>query len=68
MTVENEIESIILSFSNNESVGPCSIPMRLLKILASEISESFSLIANDSFGKGSYPGNLKHYNIITEDL
>ena len=54
-----EIESIILSFNNSKSIGPYSIPIRLLKILASEISESFSLIVNDSFCKGSYPGNLK---------
>ena len=32
-----EIESIILSSNNNKSVEPYSIPIRLLKILASEI-------------------------------
>ena len=54
-----EIESIILSFNNSKSIGPYSIPIRLLKILASEISESFSLIVNGFFCKGSYPSNLK---------
>ena len=53
------IESIILSFNNSKSVGPYSILIRLLKILASEISESLSLIVNNSFCKCSYPGNLK---------
>ena len=59
-----EIESIILSFNNSKSTGPYSIPIRLLKILASEISESFSLIVNDSFCKGSYPNNLKIGKVV----
>ena len=59
-----EIESIILSFNNSKSIGPYSIPIRLLKILASEISESFSLIVNDSFCNGSYPGNLKIGKVV----
>ena len=40
------------------------MPIRLLKILASEISESFSLIVNDSFCKGSYPGILKIGKVV----
>ena len=59
-----EIESIILSFNNSESIGPYSIPIRLLKILASEMSESFSLIVNDSFCKDSCPGNLKVGKVV----
>ena len=59
-----EIESIILSFNNSKSVGPYSIPIRLLKVLASEISESFPLIVNYSFCKGSYPGNLKIGKVV----
>ena len=59
-----EMESIILSFNSSNSVGPYSIPIRLLKVSASEISESFSLIVNDSFCKGSYPGNLKIGKVV----
>ena len=59
-----EIESIILSFSNKKSVGPYSIPVRLLKTLACEISESFSLIVNDSFSTGNYPEKLKVGRVI----
>ena len=59
-----EIESIILSLNNSKSAGPYSIPIRLLKILAGEISESFSLIVNDSFCKGSYPSNLKIGKVV----
>ena len=59
-----EIESIILSFNNSKSIGPYSITIRLLKILASEISESFSLIVNYSFCKESYPGNLKIGKVV----
>ena len=36
-----ENESIILSFNSSKSVGLYSIPIKLLKILASEISEPF---------------------------
>ena len=63
-TNAKKIESIILSFNNNKSVGPYSMPIRLLKILANEISESFSRIVNDSFCKGSYPGNLKIGKVV----
>ena len=56
--------AIILSFNNNKSVGPYSMPTRLIKILASEISESFSQKVNDSFCKGSYPGYLKIGKVV----
>ena len=45
-TDPKEIEAIILSLNNGKSIGPYSIPVKLLKILAEPISESLSLIVN----------------------
>ena len=36
-----EIETIIMSFNNSKSVGPHSIPIRLLKSLGKPVSEAF---------------------------
>ena len=52
-TDSKEIQEIILSLNSSTSSGPFSIPIRLLKILAKGISESYSLIVNDSFLTGS---------------
>ena len=41
-TNPSEIEAIILSFKNSKSVGPYSIPVKLLKILVKPVSNSFS--------------------------
>ena len=54
-TNPSEIEAIILSFKNSKSVGPCSIPVKLLKILVKPVSNSISEIVNASFGTGVYP-------------
>ena len=58
-TNPSEIEAIILSFKNSKSVGPYSIPVKLLKILVKPVSNSFSEIVNASFGTGVYPTELK---------
>ena len=50
-TDPNEIEAIILSFSNYRSVGPYSVPIKLLKSLSKPASESVKLIVNDSISK-----------------
>ena len=54
-----EIKTIIMSFINSKSVGPYSIPIRLLKSLGKPVSEAFPLIVNDSFSNGNYPSKLK---------
>ena len=59
-----EIEAIILSLNNSKSSGPFSIPIRLLKTLAKVVSESYSLIVNDSFMTGVYPTNLKIAKVV----
>ena len=59
-----EIETIIMSFNNSKSVGPYSIPMRLLKSLGKPVSEAFLLIVNDSFSNGTYPSKLKVGKVV----
>ena len=63
-TDPKEIEAIILSLNNSKSSGPFSIPIRLLKTLAKGVSESYSLIVNDSFMTGVYPTNLKVAKVV----
>ena len=59
-----EIETIIMSFNNSKTVGPYSIPMKLLKRLGKPVSEAFSLIVNDSFSNGTYPSKLKVGKVV----
>ena len=63
-TDPNEIEPIILSFKNSKSVGPYSIPVKLLKILVKPVSESFSEIVDASLGTGVYPTKLKIAKVV----
>ena len=58
-TDPKEIEAIILSFNNHKSVGPYSVPIKLLKSLSKPAFESLTLIVNDSFNKGIYPKKPK---------
>ena len=44
---------------NNKSIGPCSIPVPLLKILKTHISPLISSLINDSFLCGIFPSKLK---------
>ena len=53
-----------MSFSNSKTVGPYSIPMRLLRSLGKPISEAFLLIVNDSFSNGTYPSKLKVGKVV----
>ena len=59
-----EIEIIIMSFNNSKTVGPYSIPMKLLKSLGKPVSEAFSLIVNDSFSNGTYPSKLEVGKVV----
>ena len=56
-----EVESYmyISQMDNNKSIGPCSIPVRLLKILKTHISPLLSSLINDSFLCGIFPNKLK---------
>ena len=58
-TTPKEIESIIESFDSSKSVGPNSIPPKILKIIAPEISIAIANICNKSFKTGTFPDQLK---------
>ena len=60
---EEEILDIINSLSN-KSVGPASIPLRLLKIVADIIVIPLCKIINCSFSTGVFPDVLKVSKII----
>ena len=53
-TNENKILGIISSSNSNKSVGPNSIPTRILKLLKDEISSNLSDIYNISFSMGIF--------------
>ena len=59
-----ETETIIMTFNNSKSVGPYSIPMRLLESLGKPVSEAFSLIVNDTLSNGTYPSKLKVGKVV----
>ena len=58
-TDPKEIESIINLFDTNKSVGPNSIPSKLIKTIAPLISKPISNICNKSFKTGIVPDQLK---------
>ena len=54
-----ELETIIYSLNTNKAVGPYSIPVFLLKVLAKHIAHPLSIIVNYSFENGIFPDKLK---------
>ena len=57
-TTTCEIENIITTFNNSKSIGPFSIPTKLLKILNTVISAPLACIFNCSFMTGVVPDKL----------
>ena len=58
-TSKSEILSIISSLNSNKSVGPNSIPIKILKLLKNDISSQLADIFNISFSTGVFPTILK---------
>ena len=54
-----EIEDIIDSLNSSKASGPFSIPIKLLKLLRSIVSDPICLLINDSFLRGQFPDKLK---------
>ena len=63
-TDKTEIEDVISSFDSNKSVGPNSIPTKILKLLKDYISSQLSEIFNISFSSGIFPSILKTAKVI----
>ena len=63
-TYKTEIENVISSLDSNKSVGPNSIPTKILKLLKNDISSQLSEIFNISFSSGIFPSILKTAKVI----
>ena len=64
-TDKSEIENIISSLDSNKSVGPNSIPIKILKLLKNDISSLLSEIFNISFSSGVFLSILKTAKVIS---
>ena len=60
----SEIEDMIISLKNGKSTGPFSIPVKLLKLVKSDISRPLSCIFNESIILGIFPDKLKWAKVI----
>ena len=63
-TDKTKIENVISSLDSNKSVGPNSIPTKVLKLLKNDISSQLSEIFNISFSSGVFPSILKTARVI----
>ena len=63
-TDKTEIEDVISSLDSNKSVGPNSIPTKILKLLKDDISSQLSETFNISFSSGFFPSLLKTAQVI----
>ena len=59
-----EISDIIDLVKTGKSIGPNSIPLKLLKILSVHISSPLSHIINESFQSGIFPEKMQQAKII----
>ena len=59
-----EMSDIIDVLKTGKSLGPNSIPIKLLKILSPHISSPLSQIINESFLSGIFPAKMQHAKVI----
>ncbi len=62
--VPMEISDIISMLKTGKSIGPNSIPTKLLKILSPHISSPLSQLINESFQSGIFPTKLQLAKVI----
>ena len=60
-----EVKDSISSLDPSKSVGPNSIPIKLLKVIGSCISPLLALLVNQSFQSGNFPNKLKIAKVIS---
>ena len=60
----SEIEDIIISLKNGKSTRPFSIPVKLLKLVKSDISKPLACIFNESITLGIFLDKLKCAKVI----
>ena len=60
-----EVNEIILNLDSSKSVGPNSIPLKLLKILGPKFSQPLAAtMINQSFSNGIFPSKLKIAKVV----
>ena len=60
-----EVDDLISILNPSKSVGPNSIPIKLLKIIGSSVSQFLALLVNQSFQSGFFPDKLKIAKVIS---
>ena len=60
---EKEVDIILLSLSSNKSIGPASIPTKILKLISKIVAIPISTIVNISFSTGEFPTILKQASV-----
>ena len=60
-----EVDEIINILNHSKSVGPNSMPIKLLIIIGSSISPLLALLVNQSFQSGILPDKLKIAKVIS---
>ena len=60
-----EVNDLINILNPSKSVGPNSIPIKLLKIIGSSVSPLLALLVNKSFQSGIFPDKLEIAKVIT---
>ena len=63
-TNPQEISDIINHLDDSKATGPCSVPIKLLKLVRHELSIPFSDICNTSFTEGIFPEIIKVAKVI----
>ena len=63
-SVPSDISDIIALLKSGKSLGPNSIPMKILKSLSSLISSPLSQIINESFQCGTFPDKMKLAKVV----
>ena len=63
-TAPFEVSDVINALKSGKSIGPNSIPIKLLKIISPYISSPLSQIINESFQSGIFPEKMQHAKVI----
>ena len=63
-TDKTEIKNIILSLDPLRSIGPNSIPTKILKLLSNDTSTQLAELFNLSFSEGAFSSILKSCKVI----
>ena len=63
-TTKFEVEDVISNLDSTTSIGPNSIPIKLLKVLKPYISQYLEKLVNQSFLEGHFPSKLRSAKVI----